>query len=103
MAYNWHAVLGKHVLVLYSAFIFMPQVMAIGRTFEESFQKALRMTHPSVAGFTAALPAGKEYPEKFNLDDSLHVPNNNRMHTIAKVGSKLHSVYKTSNACILLI
>ena len=25
--------------------------MAIGRTFEESFQKALRMVHPSVDGF----------------------------------------------------
>ena len=27
--------------------------MAIGRTFEESFQKALRMVHPSVDGFVA--------------------------------------------------
>ena len=27
------------------------EVMAIGRTFEESFQKALRMVHPSVDGF----------------------------------------------------
>jgi len=27
--------------------------MAIGRTFEESFQKALRMVHPSVDGFVS--------------------------------------------------
>ena len=29
------------------------QVMAIGRTFEESMQKALRMVHPSVDGFVS--------------------------------------------------
>ena len=29
------------------------EVMAIGRTFEESFQKAMRMVHPSVDGFVA--------------------------------------------------
>lgn len=27
------------------------EVMAIGRTFEESFQKAMRMVHPAVDGF----------------------------------------------------
>lgn len=27
------------------------EVMAIGRTFEESFQKALRMIDPSIKGF----------------------------------------------------
>ena len=59
--------------------------MAIGRTFEESLQKALRMTHPSVAGFTQTLPAGKEYPDDFNMEDSLKVPHNTRIHVIAKV------------------
>ncbi|XP_059172198.1 carbamoyl-phosphate synthase [ammonia], mitochondrial-like [Physella acuta] len=60
------------------------EVMAIGRTFEESLQKALRMTHPSVTGFTPNLPAGKPYPEDFNIDANLSVPNNVRIHTIAK-------------------
>ena len=59
--------------------------MAIGRTFEESLQKALRMTHPSVAGFTSTLPAGKDYPDNFDIDDNLHLPNSTRIHTIAKV------------------
>ena len=27
------------------------EVMAIGRSFEETFQKAMRMTSPSIAGF----------------------------------------------------
>ncbi|KAK7113318.1 hypothetical protein V1264_012626 [Littorina saxatilis] len=60
------------------------EVMAIGRTFEESLQKALRMTHPSVAGFTPTLPAGKEYPEDFDINNNLRLPNNTRIHTIAK-------------------
>ena len=59
--------------------------MAIGRTFEESLQKALRMTHPSVDGFTEKLPAGKQYPEDFNMTKSLTKPHNSRIHTIAKV------------------
>lgn len=60
------------------------EVMAIGRTFEESLQKALRMTHPSVSGFTPTLPAGKEYPENFDINSNLSIPNNTRIHTIAK-------------------
>ena len=59
--------------------------MAIGRTFEESLQKALRMTHPSVAGFTPTLPTGKQYPDDFDIDSNLSLPNNTRIHTIAKV------------------
>ncbi|BFZ22052.1 hypothetical protein BsWGS_25091 [Bradybaena similaris] len=73
------------------------EVMAIGRTFEESLQKALRMTHPSVAGFSATLPAGKDYPDSFNIDDNLRVPNNIRIHTIAKAfhaGYSVEDVYK---------
>ncbi|XP_041374457.1 carbamoyl-phosphate synthase [ammonia], mitochondrial-like [Gigantopelta aegis] len=66
------------------------EVMAIGRTFEESFQKALRMTHPSVDGFSQVLPAGKEYPSNFSIDDNLRMPNNTRIHTLAKA---LHSGY----------
>ena len=59
--------------------------MAIGRTFEESLQKALRMTHPSVNGFTQQMPAGKKYPENFDLEANLTQPNNSRIHVIAKV------------------
>ncbi|KAK7507745.1 hypothetical protein BaRGS_00000710 [Batillaria attramentaria] len=68
----------------------MKSVMAIGRTFEESLQKALRMTHPSVSGFTPTLPAGKEYPDDFDINSNLRVPNNTRIHTIAKA---LHAGY----------
>ena len=35
--------------------------MAIGRTFEESFQKALRMVHPSVDGFVSKVSAIIEF------------------------------------------
>lgn len=61
--------------------------MAIGRTFEESFQKALRMTHPSIDGFTPKLPAGKEYPEDFEIEKSIIKPHNTRVHCIAKVST----------------
>ena len=62
------------------------QVMAIGRSFEESLQKALRMTHPSITGFTQNLPAGKSYPANYDLDEALRVPSNTRIHAICKVG-----------------
>ena len=61
------------------------EVMAIGRTFEESFQKALRMTHPSMEGFSTNLPAGKSYPDDFDMVKSLKVPHNTRIHSICKV------------------
>jgi carbamoyl-phosphate synthase (ammonia) len=60
------------------------EVMAIGRTFEESLQKALRMTHPSVDGFTSILPAGKAYLSDFNLESGLNLPSSTRIHVIAK-------------------
>ncbi|XP_076451011.1 carbamoyl-phosphate synthase [ammonia], mitochondrial-like [Babylonia areolata] len=68
------------------------EVMAIGRTFEESLQKALRMTHPSVTGFTSTLPAGKDYPQDFSINDNLRLPNNTRIHTIAKAFQSGYSV-----------
>ena len=37
------------------------EVMAIGRTFEESFQKAMRMVHPAVDGFVAKVRRGWIY------------------------------------------
>jgi len=59
--------------------------MAIGRTFEESLQKALRMTHPSIDGFSPVLPGGKEYPEDFNIEDALMSPTSTRIQVIARV------------------
>lgn len=39
--------------------------MAIGRTFEESFQKALRMVHPSVDGFVSKVGLSEAKPGWF--------------------------------------
>ena len=60
------------------------QVMAIGRTFEESFQKALRMCHPSVDGFTPRLPMNKEWPANLDLKKELSEPSSTRIYAIAK-------------------
>lgn len=57
--------------------------MAIGRTFEESIQKAMRMTHPTVDGFSHSLPIGKLY--EADLEASIKMPSNTRLHAIAKV------------------
>lgn len=62
------------------------QVMAIGRTFEESFQKALRMCHPSVDGFTSCLPMNKDWPANVDLRKELAEPSSTRVHAMAKVG-----------------
>uniref|UniRef100_A0A8C5ZRG7 Carbamoyl-phosphate synthase [ammonia], mitochondrial n=1 Tax=Marmota marmota marmota TaxID=9994 RepID=A0A8C5ZRG7_MARMA len=60
------------------------EVMAIGRTFEESFQKALRMCHPSVDGFTSRLPMNKEWPSNLDLKRELAEPSSTRIYAIAK-------------------
>lgn len=64
------------------------EVMAIGRTFEESFQKALRMVHPSVDGFVPKLPRGSALQDGVLntriLDEQLRVPSNNRVYYIAQ-------------------
>ncbi|NWR79693.1 CPSM synthase, partial [Centropus unirufus] len=61
------------------------EVMAIGRTFEESFQKALRMCHPSVDGFTSRLPMNKAWPATVDLQKELSEPSSTRIYAIAKV------------------
>lgn len=61
------------------------QVMAIGRTFEESFQKALRMCHPSIDGFTSRLPMNKDWPSNLDLKRELSDPSSTRIYAIAKV------------------
>ena len=55
------------------------QVMAVGRTFEESIQKALRMTHSSIDGFSPVLPGGKEYPSDFSIEEALQSPTSTRI------------------------
>ncbi|GAB0191795.1 carbamoyl-phosphate synthase, mitochondrial [Grus japonensis] len=60
------------------------EVMAIGRTFEESFQKALRMCHPSVDGFTSHLPMNKAWPAIVDLQKELCEPSSTRIYAIAK-------------------
>ncbi|KAG8520963.1 Carbamoyl-phosphate synthase [ammonia], mitochondrial, partial [Galemys pyrenaicus] len=60
------------------------EVMAIGRTFEESFQKALRMCHPSIDGFTARLPMNKEWPSNLDIKKELSDPSSTRIYAIAK-------------------
>ncbi|NXC42745.1 CPSM synthase, partial [Penelope pileata] len=60
------------------------EVMAIGRTFEESFQKALRMCHPSIDGFTSHLPMNKAWPAGTDLQKELSEPSSTRLYAVAK-------------------
>ncbi|NWZ33050.1 CPSM synthase, partial [Brachypodius atriceps] len=60
------------------------EVMAIGRTFEESFQKALRMCHPSADGFVPHLPMNKAWPATVDLQKELSEPSSTRIYAIAK-------------------
>uniref|UniRef100_A0A3B3XLN4 Carbamoyl-phosphate synthase [ammonia], mitochondrial n=1 Tax=Poecilia mexicana TaxID=48701 RepID=A0A3B3XLN4_9TELE len=60
------------------------EVMAVGRTFEESVQKALRMCHPSVDGFVPRLPLKKAWGNTQNLQQELAVPSSTRIFSLAK-------------------
>ncbi|XP_029968406.1 carbamoyl-phosphate synthase [ammonia], mitochondrial [Salarias fasciatus] len=60
------------------------EVMAIGRTFEESVQKALRMCHPSVDGFVPQLPLKKAWANTQDLQQELAVPSSTRIFSLAK-------------------
>ncbi|CAL8342208.1 unnamed protein product [Boreogadus saida] len=64
------------------------EVMAVGRTFEESMQKALRMCHPSVDGFMPRLPLNKAWGADQDLEQELAVPSSTRVFSLAKA---LHS------------
>ena len=68
--------------------------MAIGRSFEESIQKALRMTHPSVIGFSAPGENIEPVSIKEELDASLVTPSNTRVRAIAKAFKSGYSVEK---------
>jgi carbamoyl-phosphate synthase (ammonia) len=60
------------------------EVMAIARSFEESFQKALRATHNTIVGFTDSLRMKKSYEANFDMHKSLEIPNTERIYVIAK-------------------
>ncbi|KAJ8030729.1 Carbamoyl-phosphate synthase [ammonia], mitochondrial [Holothuria leucospilota] len=66
------------------------RVMAIGPTFEESLQRALRMIHPSFKGFAPEMPVGKATPK--NLEAAMEVPSSNRIYAIAKALEDGYSV-----------
>merc|ERR1719327_1576466 len=67
--------------VLGSAMASVGEVMAIGRTFEESFQKALRMVDPSNPGFEPI--DGMELPDD-SLEKKLVIPTDRRVRGIAE-------------------
>ncbi|XP_052421114.1 carbamoyl-phosphate synthase [ammonia], mitochondrial [Carassius gibelio] len=64
------------------------EVMAVGRTFEESIQKALRMCHPSVDGFVPRLPLKRDWEERRDLQRELSLPSSTRIFSLAQA---LHS------------
>ncbi|XP_031550896.1 carbamoyl-phosphate synthase [ammonia], mitochondrial-like [Actinia tenebrosa] len=71
------------------------EVMAIGRTFEESIQKALRMVHPSVDGFVPKIPSGnKDVVDGEAFEENLRVPSNTRVYSLARAFEKGYSVNK---------
>ncbi|KAH8060798.1 carbamoyl-phosphate synthase [Aureococcus anophagefferens] len=67
--------------VLGSAMASVGEVMAIGRTFEESFQKALRMVDPANPGFEPVAPLDTADAE---LERKLVVPTDRRVWSIAE-------------------
>lgn len=72
-------------IILSCISLFRIQVMAVGRTFEESVQKALRMCHPSVDGFVPRLPLKKAWADTQDLQQELAVPSSTRIFSLAKV------------------
>ena len=68
-----------------------PQVMAIGRTFEEALQKALRMTDTSVAGFESC---GIDLPTEKDLDHALAVASDMRIYAIALAFERGYTVQR---------
>ncbi|KAG7501491.1 carbamoyl-phosphate synthase [ammonia], mitochondrial [Solea senegalensis] len=78
-----------HIRIVLSCVpLFCIQVMAVGRTYEESMQKALRMCHPSVDGFVPRLPLKKAWADTQDLQQELAVPSSTRIFSLAKA---LHS------------
>jgi carbamoyl-phosphate synthase (ammonia) len=69
------------------------EVMAIGRTFEESLQKALRMVDPSVRGFEHH---GWKEESKEHMEESLTQPSDTRINMIAKALDNRMSVQEVN-------
>jgi len=67
------------------------EVMAIGRTWEESMQKALRMVDPSFTGFDE--PEGR-FPADWDIDEVIKNPTPHRIWAIARALTKGYSVDK---------
>lgn len=75
------------------------EVMAIGRTFEESLQKAIRQIDPRYTGFEA-------YHQPEDLDTALSVPTDMRLFAIAHAMfnkgytvDRLHDLTKIDKVC----
>ena len=61
------------------------EAMAIGRTFQESFQKAMRSLETGLAGWS--LPKNWKRKTRQQLEYNLRVPNPERMLIIKQVGT----------------
>eukprot|EP01052_Picozoa_sp_SAG31_P001486 SAG31_NODE_50_length_30520_cov_89.906712_7_plen_503_part_00 len=68
------------------------EVMAIGRNFEESMQKALRMVEPAYNGFEAHAEIISPSLEGEALDEMLIVPTDRRIFAIAQAFDKGYTV-----------
>ena len=74
--------------------------MAIARSFEECFQKALRSIHNSIQGFSHELPMMKQYEPDFDVKKNLEMPNTNRIYVIGKV-IRIKNSFKKNRSKIL--
>ena len=74
------------------------ETMAIGRTFKESLQKAIRSLEIGRFGFGADLPAAKEFkPDLHEIEEKLRNPNSKRIFYLReaiKYGLPLERVYE---------
>ena len=96
-----------HTITILSCHVCVPlfwiQVMAVGRTFEESVQKALRMCHPSVDGFVPRLPLKKAWADTQDLQQELSVPSITRIFSLAKVRSSFTTLIMNDSGFSFLI
>jgi len=75
------------------------EVMAIGRTFEESFQKAIRMLDIGNDGLVLNRSNGKKYDEE-ELENKLSRPDDSILYYVAialKAGFSVERIYKLSS------
>jgi carbamoyl-phosphate synthase large subunit len=75
------------------------EVMAIGRTFEESFQKAIRMLDIGNDGLVLNRNSGKTYNEE-QIEEKLSHPDDRILYDVAvalKLGFSVEKIYKLSS------